>query len=196
MSKTNRSGKSICLSKQEVETIASNLPLKYGLLAELMYYSAGRVKEITTIRVRNLNFNKQLITLEKGSTKTRETRQVPVHPRVMEELKHWINSNQLTEDDYVFFTDSKNTKYQKGEKAVSTQSVDQYFRKAFDWNGVIGAATHSFRRSRLTHMLQRGMNIREIKDISGHKSIVSLQQYLDSDREETFEKYRRIMDDE
>ena len=196
MSKTNRSGKSTCLSKQEVETIASNLPLKYGLLAELMYYSAGRVKEITTIRVRNLNFNKQLITLEKGSTKTRETRQVPVHPRVMEELKHWINSNQLTEDDYVFFTDSKNTQYQKGEKAVSTQSVDQYFRKAFDWNGVIGASTHSFRRSRLTHMLQRGMNIREIKDISGHKSIVSLQQYLDSDREETFEKYRRIMDDE
>ena len=125
MSKTNRSGKSTCLSKQVVETIASNLPLKYGLLAELMYYSAGRVKEITTIRVRNLNFNKQLITLEKGSTKTRETRQVPVHPRVMEELKHWINSNQLTEDDYVFFTDSKNTKYQKGEKAVSTQSVDQ-----------------------------------------------------------------------
>ena len=45
-------------------------------------------------------------------------------------------------------------------------------------------------------MLQRGMNLREIKDISGHKSIVSLQQYLDSDREETFEKYRRIMDDE
>ena len=78
---------------------------------------------------RNLNFNKQLITLKKGSTKTQETRQVPVHPRVMEELKHWINSNQLTEDDYVFFTDSKNTKYQKGEKAVSTQSVDQYFKK-------------------------------------------------------------------
>ena len=83
-----------------------------------MYYSAGRVKEITTIRVRSLNFNKQHITLEKDSTKTRETRQVPVHPRVMEELKHWINSNQLTEDDYVFFTDSKNTKYQKGEKCA------------------------------------------------------------------------------
>ena len=121
---------------------------------------------------------------------------VPIHPRVMDGLQSWIRQHELTTDDHVFFTDSKNTKFHKGEKPVSTQSVDQFFRKAFDWNGIDGASTHSFRRSRLTHMLQRGMNIREIKDISGHKSIVSLQQYLDSDREETFEKYRRIMDDE
>ena len=196
MCKTNRSGKSICLSQTQIETLVSNLPLKYGLLAELLYYSAGRVKEITTTRVRNLNFKEGMITLEKSSTKTKETRQVPIHPRVMDDLNQWIKTKGLKEDDFVFYTESKNTKFKTGEKPVSTQSVDQFFRKAFDWNGITGASTHSFRRSRLTHMLQRGMNIREIKDISGHKSIVSLQQYLDSDREETFEKYRRIMDDE
>ena len=33
-------------------------------------------------------------------------------------------------------------------------------------------------------------------DISGHKNLVSLQQYLDSDKKETFEKYRKMFDDE
>ena len=196
MCKTNRSGKSICLTQTQIETLVSNLPVKYGLLAELLYYSAGRVKEITTVRVRNLNFKEGMITLEKSSTKTKETRQVPIHPRVMEDLNHWIKTKELAEDDFVFFTDSKNTKFRRGEKPVSTQSVDQFFRKAFDWNGITGASTHSFRRSRLTHLLQKGWNLREIMDISGHKNLVSLQQYLDSDKKETFEKYRKMFDDE
>lgn len=196
MCKTNRSGKSICLSQTQIETLVSNLPLKYGLLAELLYYSAGRVKEITTTRVRNLNFKEGMITLEKSSTKTKETRQVPIHPRVMDDLNQWIKTKELKEDDFVFYTESKNTKFRAGEKPVSTQSVDQFFRKAFDWNGITGASTHSFRRSRLTHLLRKGWNLREIMDISGHKNLVSLQQYLDSDKKESFEKYRQMFDEE
>jgi integrase/recombinase XerD len=161
-----------------------------------MYFSAGRVKEITTIRVRNLNFKDGTLTIEKSSTKTKESRMVPIHPRVMDGLESWIQEHGLKNDDYIFFTDSKNTKYIKGEKPVSTQSVDQFFRKTFDWIGIIGGSTHSFRRSRLTHLLQRGWNLREIMDISGHKNLVSLQQYLDSDRNATFEKYREMFERE
>ena len=194
--KTNRSGKSATLTKHQVEIFCANLPEKYSLLAELLYYSAGRVKEITTIRVRNINFKDGMVTLEKSSTKTKETRQVPIHPRTLGSLKSWTSENQLEPDDFVFFTDSRNTKFQKGEKAVSTQSVDQYFRKTFDWIGIDGASTHSFRRSRLTHLLDDGWNLREIMNISGHKNLMSLQQYLDADRSKTFDKYRKMFESE
>ena len=161
-----------------------------------MYFSAGRVKEITTIRVRNLNFKDGTLTIEKSLTKTKESRMIPIHPRVMNGLGSWIQENDLKFDDYVFFTDSKNTKFRKGEKYVSTQSVDQFFRKTFDWIGVVGGSTHSFRRSRLTHLLEQGWNLREIMDISGHKNLVSLQQYLDSDRKITHQKYREMFKNE
>jgi integrase/recombinase XerD len=196
MCKTNRSGKSACLTEHKIESFCSNLPIKYSLLAELMYFSAGRVKEITTIKVRNLNFVDGTITIEKSSTKTKESRMVPIHPRVMDGLQSWIKQHGLTTDDHVFFTDSKNTKFNKGEKPISTQSVDQFFRKTFDWIGIVGGSTHSFRRSRLTHLLQKGWNLREIMDISGHKNLVSLQQYLDSDRKITHQKYRDLFDQE
>lgn len=196
MCKTNRSGKSTCLTQKQIEYFSSNLPIKYSLLSELMYFSAGRVKEITTIRVRNLNFKDGTLTIEKSSTKTKESRMIPIHPRVMNGLESWIKENGLEKDDYVFFTDSKNTKFLKGQKPVSTQSVDQFFRKTFEWIGVVGGSTHSFRRSRLTHLLQRGWNLREIMDISGHKNLVSLQQYLDSDRKITHQKYREMFEEE
>jgi integrase/recombinase XerD len=192
MCKTNRSGKSACLTESQIESFCSNLPIKYSLLAELMYFSAGRVKEITTIKVRNLNFQDGTLTIEKSSTKTKESRMVPIHPRVMEDLSSWVKEHDLKNDDHVFFTESKNTKYKKGEKAISTQSVDQFFRKSFDWVGISGGSTHSFRRSRLTHLLQRGWNLREIMDISGHKNLLTLQQYLDSDRKKTHDKYRDL----
>ena len=196
MCKTNRNGKSSCLTKNQIEIFCSNLPIKYGLLSELMYFAAGRVKEITTIKVRNLNFQDGILTIEKSSTKTKESRVIPIHPRVMTGLESWIKGNELKNDDFVFFTESNNTKYKKGEKSISTQSVDQFFRKTFDWIGIIGGSSHSFRRSRLTHLLQKGWNLREIMDISGHRNLLSLQQYLDSDRKMTHQKYREMFKDE
>lgn len=194
MCKTNRSGKASLLSRQQMELFFANLPVKYALLAELMYFSAGRVNEITTLRVRNINLKDELLTIEKASTKTKETRQIPLPPTLVANLGKWIQDNMLGENDFIFFTDSKNVKYRKGEKSVSTQSVDQYFRKAFDWIGVSGASTHSFRRTRLTRLhVNEGWSLREIMDISGHKSIVSLQQYLDTDKRNTFVKYRELL---
>ena len=190
MCKTNRSGKSALLSKDQLEILVASLPEKYSLLAELLYFSAGRVSEVTNIKVRNLNLTDGLVTFEKSTTKTKETRQVPLPPTVLKNLASWIDSHGLKTDDYIFFTNSRNIKLKAGSKAVTTQSVDSFFRKAFDWNGILGASTHSFRRSRLTHLhIEEKWSLREIMDISGHKNLLSLQQYLDTDKNATFEKY-------
>lgn len=161
-----------------------------------MYFSAGRVSEIRTIKVRNINFKDGLLTLEKSTTKTKTTRQIPIHQNTLAELKSWVNENNLEDNDFVFFTDSRNSKVGAGKKSVSTQAVDQYFRNSFDWIGIKGGSTHSFRRSRLTHLLKEGWNLKEIMDISGHKTLSSLQQYLHTDKTETFEKYRKLFEKE
>ena len=193
MCKTNRSGKSALLSKQQLEILVASLPEKYSLLAELLYFSAGRVSDVNSIKVRNRNLTDGLVTFEKSTTKTKETRQVPLPPTVLKNLASWIESHGLRSDDYIFFTNSRNIKVEVGSKAVTTQSVDSFFRKAFDWNGILGASTHSFRRSRLTHLhIEEKWSLREIMDISGHKNILSLQQYLDTDKKTTFEKYRNL----
>jgi integrase/recombinase XerD len=197
MCKTNRSGKSSLLTKPQLELFLANLPVKYSLLAELMYFTAGRVNEITTLRVRNINIKDALLTIEKSSTKTKETRQVPLPATLLGNLELWIKENMLGSDDFIFFTDSRNTKVKKGEKSISTQSVDKYFRKTFDWVGINGASTHSFRRTRLTQLhIEEKWSLREIMDISGHSSIVSLQQYLDTDKKQTFTKYRELLEKE
>ena len=196
MSKSNRSGKAKCLNKSQLESFISNLPQKYGLLAETMYFLATRVGEATSIRVRNINSNYQVVTLEKMTTKCKETREIPIGSKLLSDLQGWISDNDLKDDDYIFFSSSRNIKQVPGSKKLSNQSVDEYFSKTFDWIGIQGASTHSFRRSRLTHLMEKNWNVREIMDISGHKNLLSLQQYLDSDKKVTHNKYRRLIEEE
>ena len=196
MSKSNRSGKSKCLNKEQLEDFISNLPQKYGLLAETMYFLAARVGEATSIRVRNINSNYQVVTLEKMTTKCKETREIPIGSKLLSDLQGWISDNDLKDDDYIFFSSSRNIKHVPGSKKLSNQSVDEYFSKTFDWIGIQGASTHSFRRSRLTDLMEKNWNVREIMDISGHKNLLSLQQYLDSDKNLTHKKYRQLIEEE
>jgi len=197
MAKTNRCGKSAVLTARQLEMVIATLPEKYSLLAETLYYTAGRVSEISSLKVSNINLEEGMVTIEKSSTKTKETRYVPIPKSLTQNLGMWIRHHQLKSTDYIFFTCSRNCRFAAGSKHVSTQAVDNMFRQTFDYIGITGASTHSFRRSRLTNLhVNEKWSLREIMDISGHKNILSLQQYLDTDRKVTFEKYRRLFEKE
>ena len=106
MGKSNRSGKSTLLTGSQLEKFQANLPVKYALLASTMYQLASRVGETTSIRVRNINITNKLITLEKSSTKCKETREIPIGNQLLDELKSWISTHSLKDDDFIFFSSS------------------------------------------------------------------------------------------
>jgi integrase/recombinase XerD len=47
--------------------------------------------------------------------------------------------------------------------------------------GIEGVSSHSFRRSALTAAHQAGLSLREVAEISGHRSLAALERYLDQD---------------
>ena len=62
--KSNRNGKAAILSSKQLQQLNEYLPEKYSLLAEVLLWSAGRVYETSTIKVRNINFKEETIVLE------------------------------------------------------------------------------------------------------------------------------------
>ncbi len=191
--KSNRSGKSAILSHQQFKQLNEYLPEKYSLLAEVMLWGCGRVKECSTIKVRNINFTESTIVLEKATTKMKESRVATIHTSTIHKLKNWIIKHQLRQDDYIFFSASNNSKYRKGEKHLGFHTIEEYFKKGFDWIGIKGASTHSFRRSMATNLLNSGFTLKEIMDITGHKNIATLQEYLDTDKSNTHKKYKQLI---
>lgn len=193
MPKVNRSGKSSTLTPYQQEMLKRNLNRKMALLADVMWYSAGRVSEVASLRVRNIDFHECTLVFEKSCTKTKQTRDVPIPLHLCKELKKWVDENLIPPDGFIFFSQSSlHGKVMPGEKPISRQAVDKAFRHAFNYIGVTGASLHYARRSYLTFLHQSGLSLRECQEVSRHSSLSSLQQYLDADRQAVFSKVRAL----
>ena len=191
--KVNRSGKSKVLSPEERFLILSRLPEKYRLISEVLYWSAGRIQEVLSIRVRNLVPERGMVVLERKTTKTKETREVYLPEQLMERLVSRATALGLEPSEPLFFNQSPTESGQSIRRPLSTQSFDKELRKVCDWNRLSGVSSHSFRRTQLTELYRDGWSLREIQHISGHKSLQSLQEYLDVDKDVVVGKYRERM---
>ena len=192
--KVNRSGKSKVLSPEERSLIQSRLPEKYRLISEVLYWSAGRIQEVLSIRVRNLVPERGMVVLERKTTKTKETREVYLPEQLMERLVSRATALGLEPSEPLFFNQSPTESGQPIRRPLSTQSFDKELRKVCDWNRLSGISSHSFRRTQLTELYRDGWSLRENQHISGHKSLQSLQEYLDVDKAVVVSKFRQRME--
>lgn len=191
--KVNRSGKSKVLSVEERTLIQTHLPEKYRLITEVLYWSAGRIGEVLSIRVRNLVPDTGMVILERQTTKTMTTREVYLPEVLMNQLLLRARSLRLQPTDFLFFNQSPTKTEGPIRRPRSIQSFDKELRKVCDWNGLSGISSHSFRRTQLTELYREGWSLREIQHISGHKSLQSLQEYLEIAKEEVVDKFRQKM---
>lgn len=191
--KVNRSGKAKVLSKRERTLIQTHLPEKYRLVSEVLYWAAGRISEVLSIRVRNLVSDRSMVLLERQTTKTKQTREVYLPEDLMQALLSRARILGLKPSDYLFFNQSPTQSRKCGARPLSVQSFDKELRKVCDWNGLSGISSHSFRRTQLTELYRDGWSLREIQHISGHKSLQSLQEYLEVDKEQVVDKFRQRM---
>ncbi|MEX6779841.1 tyrosine-type recombinase/integrase, partial [Limnospira fusiformis] len=68
-------------------------------------------------------------------------------------------------------------------KPVTVQAIDKFHRSAIARLGLEseGYSLHSYRRTFITKLYNKGVNTRTIMAITGHKSMSSLQRYIDAD---------------
>jgi integrase/recombinase XerD len=61
---------------------------------------------------------------------------------------------------------------------INPMSASRILREAFDRIDIEGASTHSLRRTALTTMSNNGIPLRIIQQVSGHRSLEVLEEYL------------------
>jgi site-specific recombinase XerD len=74
---------------------------------------------------------------------------------------------------------------QQGQGCLSLRTAIYIFDQAFERMDIVGASTHSCRRTALTMMHREGVILRVLQEISGHKDLGVLQRYLEVSEEQT-----------
>lgn len=68
---------------------------------------------------------------------------------------------------------------QFNSKRFSANVMAQHFHYLFKRAGIAGASSHSMRRSFITNLANKGIGVRVLASICGHRSIAVTQRYID-----------------
>jgi integrase/recombinase XerC len=146
----------------------------------LLYGCGLRISEALNLKLNEIN-NQSIKILGKG----KKERIMTVIPIVYDEIQKYINICPFFtgENNYLFLN-------RTGAKLCRT-TVASYLntlRKRFNFN----ITPHTFRHSFATHLLQNGINIRQIQELLGHSSLASTEIYTKMDTKSLIEKYQKF----
>jgi integrase/recombinase XerD len=176
--KLNRHGKAEPITLEIYKKIRESFcEDSHKALFDIAYYTGERWGAILQLKVCDIyqDVKKRLtheeITFKASTRKDKQTRQVPIHP----ELKIRLKSYQPVDTDWLF---PSSIIYQGH---LSFRAADKALRRALVRAGLehLGFSTHSTRRGFITSLHSKGVPIKTIQALTGHKSLNVLSGYVD-----------------
>ncbi len=197
----------VVLSVEETKSILGQLHGVTRLMLELIYGGGLRVSEVVILRVKDIDFDLRTVTVRSGKGDRDRTTFLPARAvsglrRHLERVKR-LHARDLAagvgdapmpsalarkypnagkEWAWQFVFPSK--KLAADEDGVirrwnvSTSTVQKAMKTAIRKSGVAKmASVHTLRHSFATHLLMRGVDIRRIQDLLGHKSVETTMIY-------------------
>lgn len=157
----------VILSKEEVFELLSTFEnLKHQTIVTCIYSAGLRISEVTTLRVRDIDSNRMIITIK--GTKGGKEREVMLSEKLLELLRRYY---QAYKPKWYLFEGIRGRPY-------STGGVRKIFRKALEKTGMSKqVSVHTLRHSFAVHLLANGTDIRYVQTLLGHNSIKTTQLY-------------------
>jgi len=134
-------------------------------------YSAGlRVSEVVNLKLKHIDSSRMQLLIE--NAKGKKDRYVGLSIVLLDVLRKYILLSKARPKLYLFESIEPGVKY-------SSRSAQQIFLAAKQKAAISKSVTfHSLRHSFATHLLEKGIDIRYIKDLLGHFSIKTTERYL------------------
>lgn len=157
-------------------------PLLIKVLFELLYGCSLRVSEVCNLKAADVDLQKGLIrVLGKGS----KTRIVPIGEMSKNNLTEYLNTYPVKNYADTFVRSKSGKKlYEKYVYRI----VNKYLSKVTD---IRKKSPHILRHSSATHMLDKGADLRAVKEILGHENLKTTQIYTHVSIERLKQSYKK-----
>jgi integrase/recombinase XerD len=176
-------GKSLALSDEQLDLLIESAPApKYKCLWTLQRYTASRISEALALRWRDVSNG--YVSFRKSTTKTKQTRQLPQVDPLRQALevyrKQWAAEwGWQPKGNEILFYGPYST-----VTPITRQTADRALRQTCENLGLHGVSTHVFRRSLAQRCVNNGTPLRVVMQVTGHRSLSSLGEYLDASEEQ------------
>ena len=179
-----RSGQSKTLTPEQLDQVIHNLPsYKHQIVALTMRNCACRINECLSLTWEC--FEKDYLVFPYFITKGRlNTRTIPLAPKFTKTILEWkkhceeLKGSELLETDYIF-----PGRYGFNEP-LSVRAFQYALKDATNKTEITKFSSHGFRRTCLTSGNSKGVSLRTLQELSGHKSLETLKRYLEVSEEQ------------
>lgn len=142
------------------------------------FLSGMRVGEVASLRYKDVvdadGTVRNEIRLTAEQTKGNEARVVFVNEKLRKELEQYLRAYKTTDANNKLFYSQK-TK----SDGFTANTLTQFFHFLYRRAGLDGASSHSGRRTFITNLASKGVGVRVLMSLSGHKNISTTQAYID-----------------
>jgi site-specific recombinase XerD len=159
----------VILSPEEVMHFLESVHSTKHRAILMAAYAAGlRVSEATHLKVTDIDSQRMMLRVDQG--KGGKDRYVMLSPRLLEELRsYWRVGRPKT---WLFPGDVPGS-------PISRDAVGQACQRAHRCSGIQKPISpHSLRHAFATHLLERGVDVRRIQLLMGHRSLATTSRYL------------------
>lgn len=159
----------LVLSREEVGRVLGVLrEPRFRTCLRLIYHCGLRVGEAVTLAPCDVHGRENPPRLHIKNAKGGRDRYVPIAAGMLEELREWWRTHQNRK--WLFPVQTKVV--QTAENCMPVPSVQNAFALARQQSGIHPKATvHTLRHCYATHLLEAGINIRQLRDYLGHSSL-------------------------
>ena len=159
------------LNETELRRLFNALTNKKHKAMLFTAYSAGlRVSEIVNLKIEDIDSKRMQIFICRA--KGKKDRYVNLSPVLLDILRMYMTGYKPKPKIYLFESE-------KTCEAYPTRTVQQIFSMAREKAGINKTVgIHSLRHSFATHLLDKGTDIKYIKDLLGHFNIRTTERYL------------------
>jgi len=156
----------------------SYLGMRDRCAMELLYSSGLRISELVGLNREDLDLKKRRL-LVRG--KGKRERVVPITKGAAEWIARYLESplRYLDSDDlHQKEVDEKAVFLNRWGRRVTVRSMDRNFASYLRASGIAGHVTpHTIRHTIATHWLEKGMDLKSIQTLLGHKSLATTTLY-------------------
>ncbi|HJM46842.1 MAG TPA: tyrosine recombinase XerC [Candidatus Marinimicrobia bacterium] len=170
-----------------------SIPLKETLLGsrdlamlELFYSTGMRLSELVNLNVNHLDFSSQMV---KVIGKGKKERLIPFGEKAKDSIENYLKMRKI-EGNFQLVSDPLFVSNRN--KRISQRTVQRRVRMYLvSFAGSGSSGPHTLRHAFATHLLERGADIRSVKELLGHDSLSSTQIYTHIQPEKMKEIYKR-----
>jgi integrase len=180
-------GQAVILSHEDFERFREHVlakatvPESTDAVIKLSFYEGLRVGEIHELLVRDAcgadGRAAPSIIVRASCSKSKETRKIPTHPEVAAAINRF--REKYPEAQYFAYT----SRWGGALKRRTLNGLTCWFSTEYKKAGLIGASSHSGRRSFVTHAAREantyGASIRDVARMAGHRDLKTTEKYIE-----------------